>query len=108
MAYDEGAEDYKLDFIEHVDPSLDPVEHDDLPRLYELVALPILIDRVRQLQIHNQTAKISLNRLISRVDVLVWTFDADPYLLFGGRLFVPEAIRDEILQEFKTPDSRYI
>jgi len=85
----EDLADYKLEFIEHDETRLDFVKHGEPLCLYELVARPIIMDRVRQLQLEDQTAKTIRDRLISREDIPDWTFDADQYLWFGGRLYVP-------------------
>ena len=75
-------------------------EHGSEAAVYHLVAQPVLLDRVRQLQQQDQTAGLVRERLSRGDDVADWTFDSDQCLLFGGRLYVPEALREEILSEF--------
>ena len=89
----EGLADYSLVFTEP--------EPSSQAQIYQLVARPVLLDRIRQLQEYDLTAEWIRERL-RRGDVVDdWTLDQDQqYLLFGGRLYVPEAYRDEILQAF--------
>ena len=89
----EGLADYSLVFTEP-EPSSDA-------QIYQLVARPVLLDRIRQLQEYDLVAEWTRERL-RRGDVVDdWTLDQNQqYLLFGGCLYVPEACRDEILQAF--------
>ena len=68
--------------------------------VYRLVARPVLFERVRDLQEQDPLAQRVQSRLAQGETLADWCVDADQYLLFGGGVYVPEAIREEILREF--------
>lgn len=82
----EDLAEYRLTFIK-------PMEEADV---YELIARPVLVNRVRHLQQQDQLAEKFRSRLTWGEDMTELSFDAHQYLLFGGRPYVPDAIKDEI------------
>ena len=86
----EDLAEYKLTFIEPQRRS----------GVYRLVARPVLFERVRDLQEQDPLAQRVRSRLAQGETLSDWCVDADQYLLFGGGVYVPEAIREEILREF--------
>src|SRR3954466_16415812 len=71
-------------------------------RLFSLVALPALLTRVKESQFGDEEAERICAGLIEGPELPGWSLDQDGYLLREGKVFVPTACREEVLQENHT------
>lgn len=77
---------------------LDTVENEGRISLFALGSRPILIDRVMEAQKGNMHSQKFVDRAI-REETTVWTVGTKGELRYRGRLYVPKAIREEVLRD---------